>query len=147
MTCKDCNQSIDSEQGYHSVKQVGVALCKRHHRLVDRVIQENDTPIEAIQLFYALKEAGAHPMLEWWDGQKSVDIAISRVKLNIEIEKDYHHITHEQAIVDLEEAMHSFKNGFTTVRIPHVTITHYLDDTVRYIQGIVQGLKANLKVI
>ncbi|MEM8506692.1 MAG: hypothetical protein AAF717_02630 [Bacteroidota bacterium] len=147
MTCKDCNKPIDPELGYYTTKFLGVPLCERHQRLVEKVIEENNTPKEAIQLFYALKDAGANPMLEWWDGQKSVDIAISRVKLNIEIETEYRNITHEQAIHDLEEAMHSFKNGFTTIRIPHLTITHHLDDTVKYILGIIQGLKANLKVI
>ncbi len=147
MTCNDCNTPIDPELGYHTTKSLGVALCDRHRRLVEKVIEENNTPKEAIQLFYALKDAGAHPMLEWWDGQKSVDIAISRVKLNIDVETAFHNITHEQAIHDLEEAMHSFKNGFTNIRIPHVAITHYLDDTVKYILGIIQGLKANLKVI
>ena len=147
MTCSDCNKSIDPELGYHTTKSLGVPLCERHRRLVERVMEENNTPVEAIQLFYALKEAGAYPMLEWWDGQKSVDIAISRVKLNIEVETHYRQLTHEQAINDLEEAMHSFKNGFTTIRIPHVAISHYLEDTVRYILGIIQGLKANLKVI
>lgn len=126
---------------------LGVALCERHLNLVQGIIAENNTPIEAVQLFYALKEAGANPMLEWWDGQKSIDIAISRVKLNIEIETDYHLITHEQAINDLEEAMHSFKNGFTTIRIPHMVIKYYLEETVNNILGIIQGLKANLKVI
>src|SRR5690606_12405193 len=105
------------------------------------------TPKEAILLYYGLKEAGIVPMLEWWDGKKSVDIAISRVKLNIEIDTEYHTITHEQAINDLEEAMHSFKSGFTTIRIPHVLIKYYLKETVNNILGIVEGLKANIKAI
>ena len=147
MTCKDCNKSIEPEIAALSLKTVGVELCERHFNLVKRIIEENHTPVEAIQLFYALKEAGANPMLEWWDGHKSIDIAISRVKLNIEIDTDYHLITHEQAINDLEEAMHSFKNGFTTIRIPHVIIKYYLDKTVENILGIIKGLKSNLKVI
>jgi very-short-patch-repair endonuclease len=86
-------------------------------------------------------------MLEWWDGKKSVDIAISRVKLNIEIDTEYQMLTHEQAMNNLEETMHSFKNGFTTIRIPHVVIKHYLQETVQSIVGIIEGLKVNIKVI
>ena len=86
-------------------------------------------------------------MIEWWDGKKSIDIAISRVKLNIEIDTEYHMLTHEQAINDLEETMHSFKNGFTTIRIPHDLVTYYLKDTVDNILGIMEGLKANIKAI
>ncbi len=146
MACKDCNKVIDDDALKNSVESVGVELCERHLKLIKKVILENNTPLEAIHLYYALKEAGANPMLEWWDGQKSVDIAISRVKLNIEVDTDYQLITHEQAIQDLEEAMHSFKNGFTTIRIPHVVIKFYLRDTVSNILGIIQGLKANIRV-
>ncbi|WP_228235983.1 hypothetical protein [Allomuricauda sp. M10] len=147
MTCKDCEKSIDSHQYQTSLESLGIHLCDRHARLIKKVILDNNTPIEAIHLFYALKEAGAHPMLEWWDGKRSVDIAISRVKLNIEIDKDYNMITHEQAISDLEDAMHSFKNGFTTIRIPHLAIKYYLEETVQNILGIISGLKANIKAI
>ncbi|MDC6364814.1 MULTISPECIES: hypothetical protein [Flavobacteriaceae] len=147
MTCKDCGKNIDDNQYKASMDSLGIPLCDRHTRLIKKVILDNNTPLEAIYLFYALKEAGAHPMLEWWDGKKSVDIAISRVKLNIEIDRDYNMITHEQAINDLEEAMHSFKNGFTTVRIPHLAIKYYLEDTVQNILGIIEGLKANIKAI
>lgn len=147
MACKECNRVIDEDALKNSMESVGVPLCERHLKLIKKVILENNTPLEAIHLYYALKDAGANPMLEWWDGQKSVDIAISRVKLNIEVDTDYQLITHEQAIQDLEEAMHSFKNGFTTIRIPHVVIKFYLKDTVNNILGIIQGLKANIKVI
>jgi hypothetical protein len=147
MTCKDCDKRIEHQQFENSMESLGVPLCDRHSRLIKKVILDNDTPIEAIHLFYALKEAGAHPMLEWWDGKKSVDIAISRVKLNIEIDKDYNMITHEQAINDLEDAMHSFKNGFTTIRIPHLAIKYYLEDTVKNILGIISGLRANIKAV
>ncbi|GLU44637.1 hypothetical protein [Allomuricauda sp. NBRC 101325] len=147
MTCKDCDKNIGPQEKQASLEALGVQLCERHTRLIKKVILQNDTSVEAIQLFYALKEAGAHPMLEWWDGKRSVDIAISRVKLNIEIDKDYNMITHEQAISDLEDAMHSFKNGFTTIRIPHLAIKYYLEETVTNILGIVSGLKANIKAI
>lgn len=86
-------------------------------------------------------------MLEWWDGNKSIDIAISRVKLNIEIDTDYQMMTHEQAMNNLEEAMHSFQNGFTTIRIPHTLIRHYLNETVKSVLGIIEGLKVNIKVV
>ncbi|MBO6829024.1 hypothetical protein [Allomuricauda sp.] len=147
MICKDCGKGLDPHQYKASKESLGVTLCERHTKLIKRVILNNDTPIEAIHLFYALKEAGVSPMLEWWDGKKSVDIAISRVKLNIEIDQNYNMITHEQAIADLEDAMHSFKNGFTTVRIPHLAIKYYLDETVENIMGIIEGLKTNIKAI
>ena len=147
MICKDCDKTLGYEEHKISMDSLGVELCARHTKLIKKVILDNGTPLEAIHLFYALKEAGVNPMLEWWDGNKSVDIAISRVKLNIEIDTDYEMITHDQAINDLEQAMHSFKNGFTTIRVPHVVIKYYLTDTVKNIQGIIEGIRANIKVI
>ena len=110
-------------------------------------MQENETPKEAIRLFYALKEQGVNPMLEWWDGYKTIDVAISRVKLNIIVETHDGLITEKEAIQQLEEAMKSFKNGFTTLRIPGVLIRYYLEETVENILGIIDGLRANLRVI
>lgn len=147
MICKDCGKGIEPPQYGASIDALGVPLCERHTGLIHKVMIDNGTPFEAVHLFYALKEAGANPMLEWWDGKKSVDIAISRVKLNIEIDTEYNMITHSQALLDLEEAMQSFKNGFTTIRIPHLVVKYYLEETVQNIMGIITGLKANTKAI
>lgn len=147
MTCLECNIELGYLAHKNSMNSLGVELCSHHRIRMERLMEQNGTPLEAIQLYYGLKEEGVTAMLEWWDGKKSVDIAISRVKLNIEIDCEYHMMTHEQAINDLEEAMHSFKNGFTTIRIPHVLIKHYLKETVHNIIGIMEGLRANIKAI
>ena len=147
MTCLECNIELGYIDHKNSMDSLGIELCDQHRSRMEKLINQNGTPLEAIQLYYGLKEEGINAMLEWWDGKKSVDIAISRVKLNIEIDCEYHMMTHEQAINDLEEAMHSFKNGFTTIRIPHVLIKHYLKETVHNIIGIMEGLRANIKVI
>lgn len=147
MTCIECKRELSYIDHKNAMDTFGVELCARHQSRMDKLMRKNNTPVEAIQLYYGLKLAGVNPMLEWWDGNKSVDIAISRVKLNIEIDTEYHMITHDQAMNDLEEVMHSFKNGFTTIRIPHVLIKHYLKETVNNLLGIIEGLKANIKVI
>lgn len=147
MNCLECNKELGYLDHKNSIDSLGTELCYQHKSRMEKLIEENGTPIEAVQLYYGLKASGVNAMLEWWDGKKSVDIAISRVKLNIEIDNEYHMLTHEQAINDLEEAMHSFKNGFTTIRIPHVLIKHYLNETVNNILGIMEGLRANIKVI
>jgi len=145
--CLECNAALSYLDHKNAMDSLGVELCAKHEERIKLVIEKHDTPLEAIQLYYGLKEVGVNAMLEWWDGKKSVDIAISRVKLNIEVDTEYHMLTHEQAMNDLEETMHSFKNGFTTIRIPHILIRHYLKETVRNITGIMQGLKANIKSI
>ena len=147
MTCLECNKELGYLDHKNSMETYGVELCSKHKTRIDKLIRSNNTPLAAIRLYYALKDAGVYPMLEWWDGKKSVDIAISRVKLNIEIDTEYQMLTHEQAMNNLEETMHSFKNGFTTIRIPHVVIKHYLPETVQSILGIIEGLRLNIKVI
>lgn len=147
MNCLECKKRLNYIDHKNAMDHFGLELCKEHKSRLDKIIKLKGTPKEAIQLYFGLKEAGVNPMLEWWDGKKSIDIAISRVKLNIEVDTEYHRISHEQAILDLEEAMHSFKNGFTTIRIPHVIIKYYLKETVTNILGIVEGLKANIKAI
>ena len=147
MTCKECSRPIGYLEHREAMDAVGVELCSRHLNLIEKLKKEKDTPKEAVRLYYALKEAGLNPMLEWWDGAKSIDIAISRVKLNIDIGTDYELMTHQQALDELEEAMHSFKNGFTNIRIPHILVKHYITDTVKYVLGIVEGLKVNLKLV
>lgn len=147
MKCVECNKELKYADHYYSLKKLGIALCQQHKDRLLKLKEINGTPIEAILLFYELRTAGVSPMLEWWDGQKSVDIAISRVKLNIEIDTEYEMLTHEQAINDLEQTMHSYKNGFTTIRIPHILIKYYLEETVRNILGIMEGLRANIKIL
>ncbi len=147
MNCIECNKELGYLDHKNSIETMGIELCDQHHSRMQKLIEQNNTPLEAIQLYYGLKEEGVNAMLEWWDGKKSVNIAISRVKLNIEIDTQYHMMTHKQAINDLEEAMHSFKNGFTTIRIPYMLIKHYLKETVNNILEIMEGLRKNIKVI
>jgi len=147
MICVECKKELGYIDHRNAMESVGVELCVQHYKRIEVLINKHDTPLEAVQLYYALKEAGVHSMLEWWDGKKSIDIAISRVKLNIEIDSEYEKLTEHEAINNLEEAMHSFKNGFTTIRIPHIVVRYYLNETVKNIIGIMEGLKANIKII
>lgn len=147
MTCLDCKKELSYLDHKTAMQNYGVELCSKHKERMDKLIRQNNTPIEAIKLYYGLKKAGVHPMLEWWDGKKFVDIAFSRVKLNIEIDSEYQMLTHEQAMNDLEKTMRSFQNGFTTLRIPNTLIKYYLNETVNNILGIKEGLRASIKVI
>ncbi len=147
MNCLECNRELSYVDHRNAMDTIGVELCLQHKVRILKIMEINNTPVQAVQLYYGLKQAGVNPMLEWWDGKKSVDIAISRVKLNIEIDSEYEMLTHEQAMNDLEQTMHSFKNGFTTIRIPHILIKHYRKETVRNIIGIMEGLRANIKTI
>ncbi len=147
MTCLECKKELGYIDHKKSMDSMGVELCAQHRKRMEMLVERNNTPKEAIRLYYGLKNVGVNPMLEWWDGSKFVTLAISRVKLNIEIDTDLQLISHERAISNLEDAMHSFKSGFTTIRIPHVLIKHYLNETIDNVLGIMDGLRANAKVI
>ena len=147
MKCIECQKKLNDNQLNEALVTYRVPLCTKHKKRLDGLIEKHSTPIEAIQLYYGLKQANVRPMLEWWNGKRSVDIAISRAKLNIIIATEYERMTHEEAMHDLEDTMHSFKNGFTTIRIPKTLIQHYLLETIQNIIGIVEGLKANVRPI
>ena len=147
MTCLECDKELSYIDHKESMESLGVELCPRHKKRIDRLIKTNNTPVAAIKLYYELKARGESPMLEWWDGSKFVDLAFSRVKLNIEIDDQYEKLTDVQAIDHLQDVMQSFKNGFTTIRIPDTLVRFHLKDTVQNILGIMEGLRANVKLI
>jgi hypothetical protein len=146
-TCLDCNKLLDEAVVRISTKETGVSLCDHHRKLIRSLVQRHATPPEALQLYYGLKEAGAAPTLEWWDGSRSVDIALSRVKLNLEVDMMYEMFTCNQVLDTLEGRMYGFKNGFHTIRIPHMLIRQCLTDTIEALLGIVEGLKARSRAV
>lgn len=145
--CLDCKNILDSGVEKASIKSLGIPLCGHHQQLIHRLMKLHATPLEAVQLYYGLKEAGAAPMLEWWDGHRSVDIALSRVRLNLEIDTEYQMFTCDQVLNILEERMYSFKESFTTIRIPHMLIRQCLPDTIDAVLGIMEGLRARSRAV
>lgn len=130
MTCLECNRQLNYLEHRNSMDSFGVELCEQHLKRVLRVIRKNRTPTQAIRLYYGLKEAGESPMLEWWDGQRSIDIALSRVRLNIEIDNSPGETTLDQALVELQQAADSLQQGFTTFYIPEQLVREDLDKAV-----------------
>ncbi|MEJ2162848.1 MAG: hypothetical protein P8X60_05880 [Robiginitalea sp.] len=147
MNCLECQKNLSYLDHRKSMELFQAELCPAHRKRLEKLIVKSQMPAEAGMLYYGLKEAGIKPMLAWWDGKKFVDLAVSRVKLNIEIDQGYESISHQEALNDLEETMHSFRNGFTTIRIPHFLIRNHLGETVANILGIMEGLKSNIKVV
>jgi hypothetical protein len=147
MTCLECKKKLSYLDHRQSIELFQTELCPTHRKRLERVVTTNQIPREAAILYYGLIQAGVKPMLAWWDGKNTVDLAVSRVKLNIEIDTGYESLSHEQAMNDLEAAMHSFKNGFTTIRIPHFLIRNHLQESVENILGIIEGLKLTVRVV
>lgn len=147
MTCLECKKPLSYLDHRQSMERFRAELCKNHYNRMDRLVRRQEIPEAAVMLYYGLKEAGIPSMLAWWDGRRTVDLAISRVKLNIEIDRGLRSLTAEQAIVELEATMQAFQHGFSTIRIPEMLIRNHLQDTIEYIRGIIEGLRANIKVV
>lgn len=143
----ECKKELGYLDHRYAMERFGAELCQDHVSRLERLIKSHHTPAEAIMLYYRLKEAGVSAMLAWWDGKRTVDLAVSRAKLNIEIDCGFEGMTHDQALHGLEQSMHSFRNGFTTIRIPDFLVRNYLSETTSNILGIIEGLKANIKVV
>ncbi|MDM9631624.1 hypothetical protein [Robiginitalea aurantiaca] len=147
MTCLECNKKLSYLDHRQSIELFQTELCSSHRKRLERLVNKGQVPKEAAILYYGLIQAGVKPMIAWWDGTNTVDLAISRVKLNIEIDTGYEALSHRQAMNDLEAAMHSFKNGFTTIRIPHFLIQNHLQESVENILGIIEGLRLNVRAV
>ena len=145
MKCLECEKELSYMDHRSAIEAYDVELCSKHRKRIDVLCRKRSMPIQAIQLYYGLKQAGAQPMMAWWDGEKFVDIAFSRVKLNIEIDTEYEMLSFEQALNDLEKTMVSYKNGFTHIRIPDILIAQHLQATVKSVLHIIESLKPAVK--
>jgi len=70
MTCIECNKKLSYIEHKNAIDTYGVELCVQHQARLEKIVKKNNTPVEAIKLYYGLKDAGVNPMLEWWDGKK-----------------------------------------------------------------------------
>lgn len=147
MTCLECKKELSYLDHRKAIELFDVELCEAHRARMERLMKFQNAPAEAIILYYALKKAGIKAMLAWWDGKKTVDLAVSRVKLNIEIDRGQESLSYEQAMAELGKAMHAYQDGFTTLRIPDYLVKTDLKVTLESILGIIEGLKPNLKVV
>lgn len=147
MTCLECKKELSYLDHRKAIELFEVELCEAHRARMVRLMKIQHTPVEAIILYYALKRAGVKAMLAWWDGKRTIDLAVSRVKLNIEIERGQASLSYEQALEELDQSMYAYQDGFTTLRIPDYLVKTDLKVTVESILGIIKGLKPNLKVV
>ncbi|MDD3078082.1 MAG: hypothetical protein PHH37_03135 [Paludibacter sp.] len=84
-SCLECNQSITQGVFNFSVQQFGVPLCIYHQDWINQMSEQST--IEAISLYFELKQRGVPAELEKFDGFKHIDIAIPEAKINIEVDR------------------------------------------------------------
>lgn len=147
MMCLECNTPLSYLDHRKAIERFGFELCPAHRERMERLLRQKGLPEETVILYYGLKEAGIPSMLAWWDGKQTVDLAISRVNLNIQIDVASGQLTAGNAVAYIEEALKESPDGFISLRIPGELIRTDLRPMVECIAGIIQNLKAEMKVI
>lgn len=79
--------------------------------------------------------------------EKTVDLAISRVRLNIDIDRGYESLSHQQAMQELESDLYAFRDGFTHIRIPRDLIRNHVEETVEVILRVMENLREKIRVV
>ena len=94
-----------------------------------KIIHNSTIPTkEALDLKRALEEKGIRVYKELYDGHKHIDLAISKAKLNIEIDGIQHLTNPHQILTDLNRGYYSHKNGYDTMHIPNEMIHSHLKE-------------------
>jgi very-short-patch-repair endonuclease len=125
--CIECYCSIDVAVFEYSKSHFSLSLC-RSCQIKFRNLKNEPTP-EAKELYLALRKRGVPAELEKFDGYKTIDIAVTEARVNIEVDGTHHNYTPQQAIADLYRTFFSFQKGYITLRIPNSLIKHDLEMT------------------
>ena len=106
---------------------------------------EAKTPTQHEKLLYeALRNKGINAELGYWDGHKTVDIAILPAHLFIEVDDLRHFTDPEQIMRDFKRSHYSDGDDFSTFYVTNQIIDKYLDQVVQSLVKVVttrSGLK------
>jgi len=129
--CMKCDKSIDNDVYLYSLKNFKVPLCRLHQA---ELKNKNPRPtIETLKLYYKLLKLGIPAHLHKEDGFKTIDIAIPKYKLNIEVDGVHHNWDDKQALKDLQRDYYSFTKGYYTLHIPNSLVRKRIDSAITYI--------------
>jgi very-short-patch-repair endonuclease len=93
------------------------------------IVSNNPVPTkEALALKEALEEQGIRVYKELHDGFKTIDLAIPKARLNVEVDGIQHLTNPEQIVTDLSRGYYSHKNGYDTIHIPNEMIRLHLKE-------------------
>jgi very-short-patch-repair endonuclease len=81
---------------------------------------------EAESLKNAL-DRGVKVYVELHDGFKTIDLAIPRAKINVEVDGIQHLTDPKQIIADMSRGHYSHKSGYDTMHIPNEMVRKHLD--------------------
>jgi|SRR3989344_4424463 len=94
-----------------------------------KIINRSTVPTkEAMLLKKALEKQGVLVYKELDDGHKTIDLAIPKAKLNVEVDGIQHLTDPNQIVTDLSRGYYSHKNGYDTMHIPNEMILRHLKE-------------------
>ena len=134
--CVECSKWMPDNVYDYSLDKFGVPLC----RPCQNRLKASSATSEARMLYLALKQHGIQAELEWSDGYKTIDIAILKHRLYIEVDGRQHKFNNKQAFSDLWRTYYAHRDGFTTLRIPNTMVRENIGDTV---ECLLKFLKTN----
>ena len=134
--CIECDASIDQRVFNYSLENYSHPLCRNCQEWLEDIIEYSTATDYAIDLYFALKDRGVPAKLEKSDGYKSIDIAVPHAKVNIEVDGMHHSYNGKQALTDLKRTLHSFKKGYSTLRIPNALAEYDMEQTADIITEI-----------
>ena len=95
---------------------------------VNLVRKHNIPTKETTALKKALEARGVRVYVELNDGFKTIDLAVPKAKLNIEVDGIQHLTDPKQIIADLSRGYYSHKNGYNTMHIPNEMVKLHLNE-------------------
>jgi hypothetical protein len=134
--CLECGKTISWGVHVFSQKIYGHSLCLKDQC----AITESGAPGRTVDLYLALKSRNFPLVLEYFDGQKHVDIAMPG-KLFIEVNERRHHNSY-QALNELTSSVHSLEK-----KIPTIVISDTMLDEPESFEHVVNELSKACKVM
>ena len=126
--CLICRDTIDNKVKVYSLENFGYYLCRAHQIFIRDKMDESATP-ESITLYLELLKRDIPAEIEKFDGYKTIDIAVTKARINIEVDGKHHNYNPNQAIADLRRTFYSFLKGYYTLRIPKSLVKSHLIET------------------
>jgi very-short-patch-repair endonuclease len=93
---------------------------------------------QAKMLYEALCKRGINAQLEYFDGHKTVDLAVLNARLFIEVDDLRHFTDPDQIMRDFKRSHYSDGDDFSTFYVTNQIIDKYLDKVADAIVKVVQ---------
>jgi very-short-patch-repair endonuclease len=134
--CMCCTEPIDYREYTYTMDSFGIAMCQPCTRNYISKLPYSE-PLERI-LYAALLNKGVKGMeLQYFDGFKTVDIAIMSAKLHIEVDGPRHSEA-TQARSDMWRTYYSLRQSdVMTLRIPNTVVLEDVESAATLITKVV----------